>query len=323
MEEKHLESLMNKFLLGTANEFEKKQLNDWYEEMNSRDVTWQEDAPNEAKMIEEMMRNNLIKHMRNSNKPKTIKRVSTRSWWAAAAVLTGLSIGAYLYESNLLFSTPIEISAVASRQNTENKYILLPDSSTVLLHPGSRLHYSFNRNIREVTLVGEAYFDIKHKKQPFVIHTGKVITTVLGTAFNIKAYAGRSVIVSVTRGKVSVMDASKKQLVILTPNQEVQYSTDTKSLTRQNTPAAKAISWVKADMQFNEIAFGELASKLERRYGIQIKFNNPDLQNCPITGHFKGTESIDEVFKIISATLSSTYVIDGNSVTIDGKSCKQ
>src|SRR5207248_3097180 len=88
------------------------------------------------------------------------------------------------------------------------RHIVLPDSSTVVLHAGSRLLFpeAFSVNTREVTLVGEAYFDIVHREaQPFIIHTGQLKTTVLGTAFNIRAYdSSQEVMVSVTKGRVRV-----------------------------------------------------------------------------------------------------------------------
>ena len=113
-------------------------------------------------------------------------------WVGAACLLLVLSSTAYLLLSRqkqqevtsipLPFRTPPSVSYI--------RYITLPDNSSVVLHAGSKLQYpvSFNGNSREVTLWGEAYFDItSNLAKPFIIHTGKVKTTVLGTAFNIKS----------------------------------------------------------------------------------------------------------------------------------------
>src|SRR5690606_2603405 len=72
-----------------------------------------------------------------------------------------------------------------------HQLLLLPDGSTVLLNNNSSLDFpqQFTGDTREVILKGEAYFDIKpDASRPFIIHTGKVKTRVLGTAFNIRAY---------------------------------------------------------------------------------------------------------------------------------------
>ncbi|WP_316825512.1 FecR family protein [Pedobacter miscanthi] len=319
MEKEYLDFLMRKFLSGTATAAERKELDQWYRQSNAEDVIWEEDFAGEAELLKTGMRNDLLKHIHYSR----IRRFNP--WWAVAASIIGLSFLVYIYllYPDLTAPDSNKIVASLSERATENKYLFLPDSSRIVLHPGSTFRYNFNGKLREVTLTGEAYFDIKHKREPFVIHTGKIITTVLGTAFNIKAYADQPVVVSVTRGKVSVTDENTKKLVLLTPDQQVQYSVGTKLSDRQAVSSQKVISWVKADMDFQELEFGKLAGILERRYGVSIQFKNPEMRNCLITGMFKGTESVDEVFRIISATLSCGYVIQGDSVIIDGKACDQ
>ncbi|HVV02934.1 MAG TPA: FecR family protein, partial [Puia sp.] len=106
---------------------------------------------------------------------------------------------------------PAPLAAGLTKSTTERseyKYLLLPDSTQVWLNASSTLEFPehFRTNKREVTLSGEAYFDVRHsEKTPFIIHTGKVSTTVLGTSFNIKAYPDRQhIIVSVSTGKVKV-----------------------------------------------------------------------------------------------------------------------
>src|SRR5439155_2315167 len=99
----------------------------------------------------------------------------------------------------------------------EQKYLLLPDSTQVWLNAASSLEFpeAFQSGKREVYLVGEAFFDVKHaENRPFIIHTGNVTTRVVGTAFNIKGYPDQpDVIVSVKRGKVQV---SKNEKLVAT-----------------------------------------------------------------------------------------------------------
>src|SRR5690606_2859673 len=98
---------------------------------------------------------------------------------------------------------------INSVNSNEHRLLHLPDGSTVIVGVGSKLNYpsSFDSlRTREVYLEGQAYFDIRHNPQkPFIIHTGKVATTVLGTSFNIKAWPeDQDITVTVTRGKVRV-----------------------------------------------------------------------------------------------------------------------
>ncbi|QKJ32590.1 DUF4974 domain-containing protein [Mucilaginibacter mali] len=320
MEEKQLDLLMRKFLDGTANESEKQQLNDWYRVQNERDIIWETDQPNEEKQVAKQMRQKLEAHI-YAGRSRSM-RFNNGVIGRAAAIFIGVSVmaGAYFHfkgpKSNLLPDRAV----IAATSALENRYVLLPDSSTVLLHPGAKIDYHFDGKTRQLTLIGEAYFDIRHKTdQPFIIHTGKVITTVLGTAFNIKAYPGQKVTVAVTRGKVSVIDETKKMLAILTPNQSVEYSSETKTANQRAVKSEEMITWVKADMQFDDIPFKELAEKLEHRYNVSIKFKSPASEKQLISGHFNGTEPLDRVLQIISETTATTYTIDGNTVTVDTK----
>src|SRR2546423_14261851 len=86
--------------------------------------------------------------------------------------------------------------------------LVLPDGSTVWLNAGSKLTYNkdFGNNIREVSLVGEAFFDVMHIPDvPFVIETPTAVVKVLGTSFNVKAYPNETTTeTSVIRGRVEI-----------------------------------------------------------------------------------------------------------------------
>src|SRR5688572_8298430 len=104
------------------------------------------------------------------------------------------------------------------------QFLRLPDGSTVLLNEGSKLEYpiTFSGDTREVFLQGEGYFDIQHNpSKPFVVKTANVTTTVLGTAFNVKAFPSeKHITVTVTRGKVKV-SKDEKVLGVITHDQQI------------------------------------------------------------------------------------------------------
>src|SRR5690606_14155114 len=190
------------------------------------------------------------------------------------------------------------------------RFILLPDSSNVVLQKGSSLIYpeTFKGDKREVTLTGEAYFDIyQQKDNPFVIHSGKVITTVLGTAFNIKAYPDQpSVTVTVTRGKVKIEEErSRKLLGILLPDQQIVYNNDEVAETRA-VKAAETVAWVKQGLDFISVPFEEIARQVSDRYQVKISFANPALKSCRIRATFEGTESLEKVLMILCTVRDAT-----------------
>lgn len=244
-------------------------------------------------------------------------------WFRVAAILlVVLAFGAIFLNKR----QSVQVAMVQPKHYPElNHYLTLKDGSKVVLHSGSQLHISNNFTTagnREVTLVGEAYFDIKHdNKRPFIIHTGKVKTTVLGTAFNIKAYPGqKNIVVTVTRGKVKVED-DHAILAILKPDQQVVYNEKDKRAAEQKVVAVQSLKWARADMSFDSMPFGELTARLDQRYGVHIHFKNPDLASCPITGTFTGTESLIEVLTFLSQARGTSFTINNNDVEIDGKGC--
>ena len=174
-----------------------------------------------------------------------------------------------------------------------------------------------------MTLSGEAYFDIhQDTKSSFVINTGSVKTTVLGTAFNIKAYPGSNeVIVSVTKGKVKVEDGPK-MLAVLTPDQQIVYNTVASTLAQRQVNALDEISWTRSDMVFESMPFETIAGIISKRYHVNIQFNNEALKQCLVRASFSGTESLEEVLSVLCTVRNATYTIeDGQHVVIDGKGC--
>jgi len=324
MEEQDLISLIRKFLAGEASDSEKKILNDWYLQQNEKDVVWDAVSAEEEKEVQARMLKHINKHVKAS-RPRIVS-FNKGFIRRAAAVIIGfmLLLGGYTYFTKGNKSAKVLSAAViAPVKFLENKYVVLPDSSVVVLHSGSKIQYTFNGKKRQLSLIGEAYFDIKHKAdQPFEIHTGRVITTVLGTAFNIKAYPDQDVTVSVTRGKVSVQDGSKKMLAILLPNQQVSYNEIAKSTRLKTVVSKEVIGWAKSDMQLTDMPFEQVIERLDRRYNVKIEFKNPELAKCLITGRFNGTESLDQVLQVVTETMNYSYKINGETVTVNGAGCQ-
>jgi ferric-dicitrate binding protein FerR (iron transport regulator) len=206
------------------------------------------------------------------------------------------------------------------------RQIVLPDGSTVVLHAGSTLDYpaAFPDSSREVSLKGEAYFDVRHdNKKPFIIHTGTVRTIVLGTAFNISSDSNR-ITVSVTGGKVRV-ENGRKVLAELTPNQQIVYDVP-QDATQQKTVNAEQLvtNWTKQDMIFDGDTFGGIAGVISQRYGVTVRFRDPALAKCRIVASFSGTETLENVLETLCTIQNASYTRnqEDKSIEIDGKGCE-
>jgi len=252
-----------------------------------------------------------------------------RHTWRNLAVAA--SIAALLAMGVLWWKRPASLPVIAQAASYATpvawtRHMVLPDGSAVVLHAGSRLLYpaAFNGNTREVTLAGEAYFDIVHREaQPFIIHTGQVKTVVLGTAFNIRAYdSSREIMVLVTKGRVRV-ESGQQVLAELAPNQQITYNLQQAQVQQREVNATRIVTdWTKKDMVFASISFERIASVLSQRYGIPVRFKNDALKHCPIRASFSGTESLKDVMAVLCEVRNATYTIDpGSGVEIDGEGC--
>ena len=230
-----------------------------------------------------------------------------------------------------------------STKNGSRLDFLLPDGTKVKLNAGSSITYdsSFDKTIREVTLSGEAYFDvIRNKEKPFIIHTSKINIKVLGTEFNVKSYpADYTTEASLIRGSIEVTfkDKSDKK-IILKPKQKIVVRNDQKAgeivesfkknnhvkdpeipegitkLTYENkTGAIIETSWVQNKLIFQNESFEEIARQLERWYGVSIIFKNDQLKGNQLTGSFKN-ETIRQALNALKLTAPFNYGIDNNNI---------
>jgi ferric-dicitrate binding protein FerR (iron transport regulator) len=213
---------------------------------------------------------------------------------------------------------------------TEKKKVMhLPDGSTVLLNKHSTLEYTAagagtgtGMGAREVTLSGEAYFDIvRRPNQPFLVHTGKIVTRVLGTAFDVKAYPGEdSIEVTVDHGKVQVLKG-RTSMAMLTDNQQILYHKGTEGYTAQKVNVQPVIAWKPAEISFDDITMEEAARQIGQRFNVVVSFANPVVKNCRVTATFYQEDELDEIMTVICGVSQSAFVINGNKIVIDGKGC--
>jgi len=211
---------------------------------------------------------------------------------------------------------PVYLSmTTAARQVKE---IHLPDSSIVWLNASSSLQYSQSLgtdSIRRVTLTeGEAFFDIRQNPaHPFEVVTARGIrTTVLGTSFDIKAYANdRNVSVAVVTGKVRVANTTtlRGQDGILTEGQGLSLTADSNlAYDRYTTNLRIAGGWRNGQLEFDNATLEEIAHTLERWYKVPVTGLVHDARyNARYNARFTKGETLKEVLRLLSLTKGLHY----------------
>jgi transmembrane sensor len=253
-----------------------------------------------------------------------------------ALLLTVLAIAIYLATTNKTEfaktnpknndNNELPANGEIEKQNAKGtrSLITLADGSKVWLNADSKLQYpnTFKGNTREVTLVGEAFFDIaKNKQKPFIIHLQAGTVRVLGTSFNIKAYEGSKwVETSVLTGKVAFIPAVSKNnqntdTTFLTPNMKAVYEPGSGELKTASTIGEEDKAWTEGKMIFRSMKLEEIGKSLERNFGKEVVFNNDELMNYTLTGSFENN-TLEEILYYLSRTKPFTYRITETQIVI-------
>jgi len=250
-----------------------------------------------------------------------------RRWMktAAAAVLLVAGLLAYQqYEATLA-----EIEEIGSRelvaQNGERATYVLNDGSRIILHAGSRIEVPlrFNANNRELFLEGEAYFEVtRDASKPFIVHTNKGYTRVLGTKFIVQAWAdtGSNMEVIVEEGKVALgsgqnIQQSNAGEAIITKNQKGILSDANGLEVIQNIDMDWYMGWTKGQLKFDNRPLSEIIPKLERWYAIDIQTENKRIGTKKLTAEIDYSQPMEEVLQGIALSIDLEYEKTGQTVT--------
>lgn len=183
--------------------------------------------------------------------------------------------------------------------------VVLPDGSKVWLNAESTLKFPvpFSKDIRNVDLQGEAYFEVtKNQKRPFVVHSGNVEVKVLGTRFDCKAFAeDRNIEVILEEGKVALNSnvASGQDESILKPGDRAVIEKTTGEMQIVNENIGKYIAWHTGKLVFDNTPMEEIATRLERWYGVEVVIQDKNILNYRFTTTFDN-ESIFHVIELLS-----------------------
>jgi len=328
MNKKYFSELLNKYLKHEASEEECELLIKHYNLFESEPDIFDSLSRNHKDDIRNEIENRIwdeilvddisLKEVPSSNYKKWVSIVAV-----AAILLLVFSFGAYFFQTE-----PIRQTNVISRFTDvkQNRLIQLPDGSTVILRPGAKLNYpsSFDGLAqREVYLDGQAFFDIKHNSlKRFIIHTGKLKTIVLGTAFEINAWSDdASIQVTVSRGKVRVEDQNNRTLGVITPNQQITYDKANKNVIQKVVNAPEYIEWMEQDLLLSDVTVAEAARLLESRYKVEILINDDSIRSKRFTTIVRKGETLDQILKSISEFNQAVYHYndDKSLITINSK----
>lgn len=277
-----------------------------------------------------------------------MSRPRSRRWYFAAAAILILALGWVGFRQLSGNAAPQlakmrQVNEISTRPGSKTR-VELPDGSIVWLNAGSKLTYNkdFNQQLREVSLTGEAFFDVaKNKEKPFIIHTSTINVKVLGTVFNVKAYPqDKKTETSLIRGSVEITIRSRPDdKIILSPSEKLIVENGNARLEKQKDGLIKTTEtspniislnritvnpidstiaeteWVNNRMVFRDEAFEDLVVQMQRWYNINIEIRDESLKNKRLSGTFE-SETVTQALDALKFSLPFKYDQEGNNIFI-------
>ncbi|WP_143307077.1 FecR domain-containing protein [Chitinophaga vietnamensis] len=152
--------------------------------------------------------------------------------------------------------------------------VVLPDGSHVWLNAASRLKYptAFNGNTRTVEMEGQGYFEVKpDQTKPFIVKVNNIAVQVLGTAFDIMAYADekeqRTTLIS---GAVKVIAGNTEKY--LKPGQQAMMDKETGALLVREADVQEVTAWKTGFFEFDNAGLSTILRQLSRWYDVDIQY---------------------------------------------------
>lgn len=192
--------------------------------------------------------------------------------------------------------------------------VILSDNTVVWLNAGSRLIYPslFRDKTREVTLFGEAFFDVAENRAiPFIVKTTSVDVKVLGTQFNISAYPEDNVVQTVLKaGSVSLRRHQAglfEKEIVLKPNQMAAFNKTNNETKVYEVDAGYYTIWTEGLLSFDQVDLNRIIKKVERYYNLRVDYGNPLTGSIKISGKLDLNKEKEEVFEYL-AKVSGTKI---------------
>lgn len=255
--------------------------------------------------------------MKVAGRIRSFETVEKRRWmpnllrYAAVMAIVALA-GVALWKIVGQSTGDVFLSTIEAPKGARTS-ITLPDSSHVWLNAQSKITFDqqFGKGNRNLTLEGEAFFEVKKGSIPFQVHTGSYDIAVLGTAFNVKVYSDDDIATTtLVRGSLKVTRPNAKgdqEEILLHPNERVVLKGNTAKrinnpiVLEKNIDAAAEADWKDGWLTVRGESLGELSKKIERLYNVKIEFQDENMKSYRYSGRIQQF-SLEQVMNALALT---------------------
>jgi transmembrane sensor len=242
----------------------------------------------------------------------------------AAAILVVLSASLFYMlhqpgQEEAALQEPIHFQT----EEKQHREVALGDGTIVRLNSNSEMTISsdFMKGAREITLSGEAYFDVVHDpERPFIIHANQSSIEVLGTVFNVRSIKGMdNVQVAVVDGKVAFKSTNgsseAEQLsVILSKGQYGYMDVTERTVQVDDLAVENYLAWKNGRFIFDGLTLSQVCMQLNRIYNSECSFDSDEIRNLQITSNFTD-DSLDKALEVIALSLGLEFKVEDGRVS--------
>lgn len=238
---------------------------------------------------------------------KHILRLKNLAVSACAAVVLGVAL---FYGTRYAMNARLEHTIETYTSLNGKSQVCLPDGSLVRLHADASISRNalFGHKTREISLNGEAYFEItSDKEKPFVVHASGVSIKVYGTKFNVASLSDADVVsVSLLEGSVAMTSVTETRFLL--PGETGIYNKTDRSITIKSDDVTFASSWAQDRLLFEDRPLGEIARYLSKWYHTDI-YVDDDIADCTFSFTLQ-REPLEEILRLMSRIHPISYQFD-------------
>jgi len=201
---------------------------------------------------------------------------------------------------------------------SENKFeIELEDGTNIDMNSSSKLTFGIsNSKFRNVTLDGEAYFDVaKDKTRPFIVHTNRMDIQVLGTEFNVSTYTSPHYYsTTLIEGSIQITTANGNKKTIV-PSEQARVSVDDYKIEVHKVDIQNVVTWTSGETVFRNETLEKLANKLSRWYNTEFIIDE-DLKEIKFNGTLTKEKKLLHVLQMLKYTEGINYKIGTDTIRL-------
>ena len=317
--------LLHRLIAGTTTEEENRQLMEWFRQCASKEeffmlfeTAWKESPDEMPRDVQERMYRRLSREL-DEKKTKTIllrSRFSWKVWPQIAVACIIIVLGLVNYRMNDKQKQLSTQNFTVFAEKVQRAFITLPDSTKVWLNSDTKISYPADYGLKErnVTLVGEAYFEVaKNPDKRFIVEAKGMQVEALGTSFNVNAYQNdNKIIASLFSGSVRV--SYDRHVAILKPHESVKVDLLNRSFSRYKDESMQNIAlWRKNEITFDGESLEEITHIMSRLYNTTICIEDESLKKVCYIGTIRNN-NLENFIDIINLTTPVVYENKGDTV---------